>query len=393
MTNTSTNKQHVVIVGGGFGGVFTALELEAIADVTLINQKDHFLFTPLLYEYLSREVEAWHIAPEYSEILKSGVKFIKGEVAEVDLEKKELHLIAGKEKLSYDILVLAIGSVSNFYGIEGAQEHAFEFRKLEDADALRNKLIDTLDAIPPDAAPQDARQMATFVVVGGGASGVELSTKLSDLLHDAFRRRGLRGEPRILLIEMSDKVVPTMADEIRRIVEESLTKSRVEVHTLTSVKHLSAGTIDIEHLGQISTLEVVGVIWTAGVKMPSLIERLGLEKDKRNLIIVEPTLQAIGQREVFAIGDIALCPGVSPQLSGTAQLAVQQSSLVAQNIRALIDGKSLDSKHYVELGEAVSLGMESAALSIGDATYSGALARRTRFAMYTSRLPTWQHRL
>lgn len=393
MANKSTNKQRVVIIGGGFGGLFTALELEDSLNVTLVSHEDHFLFTPLLYEYLSREAEAWQIAPMYSDLLKPEIKFKKADIIDVDLKKKELHSAIRDEKLPYDILILATGGTSNFYGIEGTQEHSFQFRTLEHADALRNKLIDALDAIPPDSAPQDARQLATFAVVGGGASGVELSSKLSDLLHDAFRRRGLRGEPRILLIEQSDKVVPTMTDEIRDIVEESLAKSDVELHTLTTVKRISAKTMDLEHKGKISTLEVSGVIWTAGVKMSPLIEKLDVEKNRQNLIVVRPTLQTIEDQQVFAIGDIALCPNVTPRLAGTAQLAVQQASLLAHNVRALAGGRSLDSKHYREIGESVSLGTENAALLVGNAAYSGVLARQTRFAMYTSRLPTWQHRL
>src|ERR687890_279230 len=221
-------RARILVVGGGFGGLFTALGLARAGDVTLVASEDHFLHTPLLYEYLSGEVEAWHIAPRYPELIGDDkVHFVQGAVTDIDLDRKEVSVAGRVRRLSYDYLVLAVGGVTNFWGIEGAETYALPFRKIRHADELRARMIDALDRIPPDAAPQDARRAATFVVVGGGASGVELATKMSDLLRDAFRRRGLRGEPRVVVVEMANDIVPGMDDQIRKAVADVLQEKLV----------------------------------------------------------------------------------------------------------------------------------------------------------------------
>jgi NADH dehydrogenase len=389
----ATNQPHIVIIGGGFGGLFTALGLSGAGDVTLISDEDHFLFAPLLYEYLSGEVEAWHIAPPYNELLDERVRVVRGEVTEVDLQAREVRIAGRDRPLNYDVLVLAAGAITNYWNIEGAEEHTLPFRKLRHADALRNRMIAALDRVAPDLPPQDIRRALTFAIVGAGASGVELSTKMADLLHDAFKRRALRGEPRVIVVEMSDHIVPGMGDEIRGIVEEALRQSRVEVHTRTRVRRVTNNSITIEHDGEQTEVLTAAVVWTAGVRVNPLIEKLDLEKDKRGLVYVEPTLQVRAHENIFALGDIAFYKDASPQLAGTAQLAVQEAGLAASNIKALLKGEPLETKRFVELGEAVSLGTERAAVLTGGQAFGGALARQARFALYTSRLPTWHHRL
>ena len=383
----------IALIGGGFGGLFTALDLAGAGEVTLISDEDHFLFTPMLYEYLSGEVEAWHIAPPFRELLDESVRVIRGKVTEVDLKAREVSIEGRTRRLAYDFLVLAAGGVTNYARVEGAAEYAMPFRKIAHADALRGQMIATLDGIPPDAPPQDARHATTFVVVGAGASGVELATKMADLLSDAFKRRGLHGEPRVMVLEMGPQIVPGMGDELRASVEEALHKSRVEVHTRTRVRRVTPEGLVFEHADAQTELEAAAVVWTGGVRVSPLIEQLDVEKGERGLLLVEPTLQLLGHKEVFALGDITLYKNTSPRLPGTAQLAFQQAGLVADNIRAILDGSVPGTKYIPELGEAVSLGTESAAVLAGGRVLDGALARQARFALYTSRLPTWHHRL
>jgi len=383
----------ILIVGGGFGGLFSALDLAAIGEVTLISDEDHFLFKPMLYEYLSGEVEAWHIAPNYDELLDQRVKFIRGQVTNIDLESRKATVAERADPLNYDVLVLAIGGVTNYAGVEGAERFSLPFRALADANRLRRRMTKALDHVPPTSAPQDTRGALTFAVVGGGASGVELATKMADLLRDAVRRRALHGEPRVIIIEMTDRLVPGMGEEIRKFVENALAESRVEVHTETSVVSVSERTITLEHNRQQTELETAGVVWVAGVRVNPLIEKLNVERDRRGLILVERTLQVRGYSNVFALGDIAFYPDVVPTLAGTAQLALQEAGLCARNVRALIEGRALKTKHFVELGEAVSLGTEHAAVLSAGKVIGGPLARQARFAMYTARLPTWHHRL
>ncbi|HST52920.1 MAG TPA: NAD(P)/FAD-dependent oxidoreductase [Pyrinomonadaceae bacterium] len=389
----TAGRARILIVGGGFGGLFTAMSLAGAGEVTLVSNEDHFLHTPLLYEYLSGEVEAWHIAPPYRELLDERVRFVEGAATDVDLDKREVAVAGRASRLSYDYLVLAVGGVTNFWGVEGAERNTMPFRKISDADNLRRRMTTTLDLIQPDAAPQDARRSATFVIVGGGASGIELSTKMADLLRDAFRRRGLRGEPRVVVVEMGREIVPGMGDDLRAAIQKVLDEKRVEIHTDTRVVEVTGEGVMFEHAGTRETIEAAGVVWTAGVRVNPLVERLNVEKTHNGLIVIEPTLQIRGRAEVFALGDIANLPNVPPTLAGTAQLAYQQSRLVARNIQALVDGSVPSAGRFEELGEAVSLGTDDAALLVEGRIVSGQLARQARFALYTLRLPTWHQRL
>ncbi len=382
----------VLILGGGFGGLFTALDLAGAGEVTLVNDQDHFLFKPMLYEYLSGEVELWHIAPSFSELLND-VRIVRGAIQSIDLESRSVAIEGRNASLNYDVLVMALGAITNYWRVEGAREFTLPFRAVEDANRLRRRMTEAIDRIQPDAAPQDTREALTFVVVGGGASGVELSTKMSDLLRDAVKRRALAGEPRVIIVEMTDRLVPGMGDEIREYVEHELDRHRIEVHTRTRVARVSKSGLTLEHNGREIEIAAAGIVWVAGVHVNPLIENLNVDKDKRGLIIVEPTLQVRGHQNAFALGDVAFYPDVAPTLAGTAQLALQQAHLCARNVRAFLSGEELKTKHFVELGEALSLGTEHAAVLSAGKVMAGPLARQARFAMYTARLPTWHHRL
>ena len=386
-------KKRIVILGGGFGGLFTALDLSGVDDVTLVCDEDHFVFTPMLYEYFSGEVEAWHIGPTYKELIdEGGVQILVDKATAVDLDAQTVSL-KNHGSINFDVLVLAVGGVTNYAGVEGAEEFSLPFRKIEHADTLRQRMVTTLDRIPPEMPPQDVRRELTFALVGAGASGCELSTKMADLLVDAFKRRALYGEPRVMLLEMGDKVVPGMGQQIREIVEEALLESHVEVHTLTRVVNVTADGVTFEHDGIQEEVKTAGVVWLGGVRMNPLIEQLDVEKNNRGLLTIKPTFQLSQHDNVFALGDIAFYPDADPTLHGTAQLAFQQASIVARNCKALLEGKEMQTKYFEELGEAISLGTERAAVLTGGKAFGGALARQARFALYTSRLPTWHHRL
>src|ERR1051325_7478146 len=329
-------KARVVIVGGGFGGLFTALELGSDYHVTVVSDEDHFLFTPMLYEYLSGEVEQWHIAPAYKELLDPHVNLVRDEVSKIDLEKQLLTFKAQSQSLAYDVLVLAVGGVTNFAGVPGAAAHAIPFRKIAHADELRAKMVAALDRVPPDLPPQDTQSALTFAVVGAGASGMELSTKMADLLRDAFQRRSLRGEPRVLVIEMGDKVVPGMGTEIRKFVEAALLESRVQIHTLTRVVSVTEKSLVLEHDNEQTKINAAAVVWAGGVRVSPLIENLAVEKTSRGLIVVKPTLQVPSRENLFALGDIAFHKDAVPTLAGTAQLALQQARLVAPTVEAFL---------------------------------------------------------
>jgi len=391
----STQQPRILIIGGGFGGVFTALELAGEAEVTLVAPEDHFLLTPMLYEYMSGEVEAWHIAPPLRELLDDKVRFIRGEVTDIDFSAREATIRGRTRRAGYDVLVLAVGGTTNYFDVEGAEEYSIPFRRLSDADKLRQRMIGTLDRIAPDTDPQDARARATFAVIGGGASGVEVASKMADLLNDAFQRRGLAGKPRVMLIEMGKRIVADMGDELHDYVEKSLRESGVDIHTDTRVHRITESSIFFEDDGREEEVKTAGVVWTGGVRVAPLIENLALKRDdkNKNKIVIHDTLQTQSYGEVFALGDIALYKNADAKLSGTAQLAFQQSSLAAANIKAFLKGEKLNTRYLKVQGEAVSLGTEGAAVETAGQVVHGTLARQARFALYMSRLPTWHHRL
>jgi NADH dehydrogenase len=386
-------RNRVVVLGGGFGGLFTALSLAGSADVTLVSDEDHFVFTPMLYEYVSGEVEEWHIAPRYNELFDDNVNLVTGRVNRIDLNLQTVAVESRSDPLSYDVLVLALGGVTNFAGVEGAEQYSLPFRKIQDADRLRARMVEALDHVPPDLPPQDVKRALTFAIVGGGASGVELSTKMSDLLRDAFTRRAIHGEPRVLVLEMGDRVVPGMGEPIREFVEKALLEAHVELHTLTRVVKVTPNSVVTEHQGKQESIDVAGVVWVGGVKVNPVLDQLPVAKHGRGLLQVRQTLQLLDHENVFALGDIAYFPDASPVLAGTAQLAFQQANLVADNVSSFLSGKELKTGHFEELGETVSLGTERAAVLTGGKAFGGALARQARFALYTARLPTWHHRL
>jgi demethylphylloquinone reductase len=387
------SQKRIVILGGGFGGLFTALDLGGAGDVALVSDEDHFTFTPMLYEYLSGEVEEWHIAPRYSELLDDEVRVMNAQISRVDLVSQTVSVKGYNDPLSYDVLVLAVGGMSNYAGVEGAEQYSIPFRKIRDADRLRQTMVEALDRVPPDLPPQDIRHALTFAVVGAGASGVELSTKMADLLRDACKRRNLRAEPRMLLLEMGDRVVPGMGEPIREFVEQALSDSRVEVHTLTRVVKVTEKTVTLEHAGNQEEIEVAAVVWVGGVRMSPIVNQLEVPKTRGGLLKIRPTLQLSEHDNVFALGDIAHYPDASPVLAGTAQLAFQEAGLAARNVKSFLSGEELHTKHIAELGETVSLGTEKAAVLTGGKAVGGPLARQARFALYTARLPTWHHRL
>ena len=387
------SKKKVLIVGAGFGGLFTALELAGSAEVTLVSDTEHFCFRPLLYEYLSGEVEAWHIAPDYKELFGDEINLVRGAVESIDFQNRTAKVSTREDLLNYDALVLAVGGTTNFWNVEGAEEFALPFRGIEDADELRNRMTRALNEISPTLAPPDVREKLTFAVVGGGASGIELATKMSDLLTDAFQRRGLEGEPRVVIYEMNDRLIPGMGEEARSYVEKTLLKSHIEVQLQTKVLEVKPHGIVSESRGERTETETVTTVWTAGVKVNALVEKLDLPKDENGLLLVNQTLQVKDFEAVFALGDIAKLEEVGPTLPGTAQLANQEAALLADNIKAFLDGGTLKTKQFAELGEALSLGTHNAALLVGGSIISGAIAREARFALYTARLPTWHHRL
>ena len=368
----------ICILGGGFGGLYTALYLSRFewvktgrCQITLVEPKDRFLFSPLLYELLTGELKRWEIAPTYSKLLHKSVHFCQQKVESVDLKTRQVKLV-GSQRLTYDYLVLAVGNKARYVDIPGI-EQTLTFRSLADAERLneRLRLLEATD-----------RQCFRVAVVGGGPSGVELACKLSD-------RLGKRG--RVRLIERGEKILKPYSRGVRAAAKRALEKRRVRVNRQTSVKAIEAEKIALIRAGQTLTLPVDLVLWTAGTETWSWVRDLECQHGDRSQVLTRPTLQLVDYPEVFALGDLAEIP--SQKAPATAQVAYQQASCAAKNIKAILTGGRLRSFHYLHLGDMLTLGKGAAIVSSFSINIEGSLGSLLRRLIYVQRLPTLRHRL
>lgn len=375
--------KRICILGGGFGGLYTALRLSQLPwekpdrpEIVLVDRNDRFIFSPLLYELLTGELQTWEIAPPFEEILATtGVQFIQGTVAEVQLEEKRVRLRSG-QALSYDRLVLALGGETPLDRVPGAAEYAIPFRNVTDAYRLAEKLRSLLSS--------DADKIR-IAIVGAGYSGVELACKLAD-------RLGERG--RLRLVEMGDTILRTSPDFNRETARTALTQRGVWIDFETTVDSLSSDTIALTYKGQTDTIPVDIVLWTVGTEVAPAIKTLPLKKNARGQLTTHPTLQVIDYPEVFAVGDLADIRDATGQLvPTTAQAAFQEADYCAWNLWASLSDRPLLPLRYQNLGEMMTLGVDNATLCGLGLKLEGPLAQAARRLVYLYRLPTLNHQV
>lgn len=373
----------ICILGGGFGGLYTALRLNQLAwepfdrpEIILVDQNDRFLFLPLLYELVTGELEIWEVAPPFMELLASTqVQFLQGTVLKIDTTEKQAHLQDGSS-LPYDHLVLALGGETPLDWVSGAADHALSFRSLNDAYLLEERLK-ILESKETDKI--------RVAVIGGGYSGVELACKLGDRLGD-------RGRLRIL--EQGSQILNASSDFNRNTAQRSLDSRGIWVDLETRVKAISTDSLTLEYKGQTDVIPTDLVLWTAGTQVVSPIKELPFEKNQRGQLITSSTLQLASHPEIFAIGDLAATQDGSGQtLPATAQVAYQQADYVAWNLWAGITGRPPLPFHYFPLGEMLSLGLDSATLSGLGLKLEGTPAYVLRRLAYLYRMPTLDHQL
>lgn len=373
----------ICILGGGFGGLYTALRLNSLpwrseqpVEIVLIDQRDRFLFSPLLYELVTGELATWEIAPPYEELLAgTQIRFIQSGVDSIDLAGKQTHLTTG-ETLTYDRLVIALGGETPIDMVPGAAEHAIPFRVVEDAQRLQDKLrrLEMSDV-----------EKIRVAIVGGGYSGVELACKIADRLGD-------RG--RVRLIERSDDILLTSADFNREAAREALSERNVWLDLETSVEKIEADAIQLVYRDQSDTLPVDIVLWTVGTRVVPLLESLGLPHNERKQIKVSTALQVLDHPDIFALGDLADCKDVTgQQVPNTAQSALQQADYVGWNLWASLTDRPLLPFRYQHLGEMMTLGIENATLTGLGLKLEGPLAHVARRLTYLYRMPTINHQI
>ena len=372
----------VVVVGGGFGGLSTALQLASspgAPPVVLIEPQERFLFLPLLYELLSGELRRWEVAPRYSELLAGrGVAWLQERVLSIDTANRRLRT-NGQRELPYSQLVLATGGRPLHTGVPGVEAHALGFRSLADVERLQ-ALVERLVQTP--------RPLQRLVIVGAGASGVELACKLADLL---------QGAAIVELIEQGAELLPNSKAFNREQAQQALLRRDVRLRCGTRVLAVQAEAIELEAAGGAETLNCDAVIWTGGVagSVPELTP--SLELDGRGRLRCDAELRVIGADDLFALGDAAICPGEGDASAGsppaTAQVAFQQARCVATNVLRLQRQQPLERFLWKDLGEMLGLGMGEASVTGMGLTLAGPAAFQLRRLAYLARLPGLQHQL
>ncbi|MGJ3246341.1 MAG: NAD(P)/FAD-dependent oxidoreductase [Elainellaceae cyanobacterium] len=379
----SDQPDRICILGGGFAGLYTALNLSQLPwqlpnkpDIVLVDQRDRFLFSPFLYELLTGELQTWEIAPPFVELLaNTNVRFQQAAVAGISLDERTVYLHDSPE-LSYTQLVLALGGETPVDFVPGAEQHAIPFRTIPDA----YRLEETLKSL--ERSDIDKIRVA---VVGGGYSGVELACKLAERLGDRGRLR---------LIDRGEQILKTSPEFNRETAIQALNERGVWVDLETQVTDIQANSISLEYKGQVDEIPVDIVLWTVGTKVADVIQTLPLKKNDQDQIVVTPTLQAVDHPEIFALGDLADCRDASGQhVPATAQAAFQQAQYASWNIWASVTGRPLLPFRYQNLGEMMTLGMDNATLTGLGIKLDGPLAHIARRLAYLYRMPTFDHQV
>ncbi|MBD2294495.1 NAD(P)/FAD-dependent oxidoreductase [Anabaena sphaerica FACHB-251] len=389
-----------VIVGGGFTGLFTALHLaheHYPRSVILIDKNERFCFKPLLYEYFDGEMDSFQVVPHFSELLKgSGVIFVQDTVQSIDLHQRQVELASGNS-YKYSNLVLALGSVTGYHHVEGANVNAFPFWTQADAIALDRHLRDCLQKAIQTEDVEQRRKLLTVVVVGGGASGVEMAATLADFLpHWYGALGGNSAEIRVILLNHGQKILDgDINDPLRPIAETELQKRTVKIAIIKEAEATAVHPHAIEYKrnNEVTTLPTHTTIWTAGTSTHPLIQDLPIpqeHRDHHNRPLVTPTMQLLDFPEVFAGGDCAAVQDNS--LPPTAQVAYQEGANIARNLKALALGEDCKPSQVDIRGTLLKLGVNDAAANLFNVfEVAGEPAHLIRQGTYLTLLPTPIH--
>ena len=366
MTSPQNATNSVVVVGGGFGGLFSALAIrERLPErpVVVLEPHSNFVFQPHLYELLSGEMQSWEVAPRYRDLLSSRqMVWLQERVNRIDLDAGYLTTDKGS-RLEWGDLILATGTEPNDFGIPGVSQHAQGFHNLNDVATLRERI---------HLLRQQRKSDAALVIVGAGPTGVELACKLADLLE---------GSALIHLIEVGDEILARSRSFNRTKAQAALERRQIRLHLNTSVTAVQDTQVQ---LAGGTSLRHDGLIWSGGsrpslppLKPESLVERSGIS--------INADLRVSGQANVFAIGDSS--HHAEAPWPGTAQVAMQQGEAVAAALAAMAAGQEPEPFEFQDRGEMLSLGLGDATLTGLGITLAGPLAFNLRRATYLTRLP------
>lgn len=389
-----------VILGGGFTGLFTALHLrhqQYFQPLILIDPQERFTFKPLLYEFLSGELRADQVWPRYQELLQgSDVTFVQDAAQAIDLPQRQIELASGS-CYTYGHLILALGSTTSYFGLEGAEENSFQFNTGEDAVTLARHLQHCLQQAS-QMPPQQRQALLTTAIVGAGPAGVELAATLADLLPNWYADLG--GDPQEIRVVLLNRGPEILKGDInrhcRQTAEHALEKRTVAVELVTEAEVIAIHPkqLEFKRQDQAESVQAGTVVWTAGKATHPLIKSLAVpaaHRDQRGRLKVSPTLQLPDFLEVFAGGDCAVVDDQNP-LPPTAQVAYQQGAAIARNLRAISVGHRPSSAEVKLRGSLMKLGLGESTANLFDRfELKGKVGHTIREATYLELLPTPIH--
>lgn len=376
MENTKPSKKpKVVIIGAGFGGLWAARALaNKPVDVLVIDYNNYHTFLALLYQVAAAELEAEDIAYPVRSVFSNtpNIDFVLAHARRIDLQNRTIQ--TDTETVTYDYLILATGSITSSFGVPGVEENTFFLKTLEEAVALKNHIICCFETAARQTEEERTRSLLTFVIVGGGATGVEYAGALSELICGPL----IKDYPtidfsmaRIILLEASDKLVANMPEAVRLYTLEKLKKMGVEVRLGAAVAKVSPGAVIMKGNDNISAQTVV---WTAGVCGEPLAGISGIPVTKDGRVFVGDTLQVPHHPEIYVIGDLAAINGGKRLLPMVAQVAIQSGNASAQNILRQIEGEEPQPFAYHDRGSMITIGRKAAGVAIGSRTFTGFFA-------------------
>lgn len=382
MMTQKENLPHVVIIGGGFGGLYAAKALgRAPVKITLVDKRNFHLFQPLLYQVATGGLSPGDICSPLRAVLsrQKNTLVLKAEAVDVLPEQRKVVLDTGE--LEYDTLIVSTGLSNYYFGHDEWEESAPGLKSLEDALEIRRRVLMAYEEAERQSDPEVQRACLTFVVVGGGPTGVELAGALAELAHHTLKGDFKRIDPtrtEILLLEGTDRILPVYPPSLSAKAAESLGKLGVTVRTNTLLTDVDGDTITIRSGDATEQISTCAVLWAAGMRATPmgkvLAERSGAELDRMGRLIVEPDLSVPGYPKVHVIGDLARCTQDGAPLPGVAPVAMQQGRYVADVIRQRLEGKSPPPFRYRDKGSLAVIGRNAAVAHLGRYRFGGFVA-------------------
>ena len=399
----STNgRTQIVILGGGFGGMYTAMHLEKLlahepnVDITLVNRENFFLFTPMLHEVAASDLDITHIVNPIRKLLHRA-NFFEGDVEYIDLPNQRVGVSHGYEphphELPYDHLVLALGSITNFFNLPGLEEHALTMKSLGDAIHVRNRMIANLEEASSECSVQGRAPLLSVVVAGGGFAGAETIAGINDFLRESIKFYPNIDEEmlRIVLVHPGEVILPELGPKLGAYAQKKLAQRGVDIRTNTRVTGVTEHGVT---LSDGSTIPSCTVIWTAGTSPNPLLAALPCTKERGRLVVNE-YMEVPEWPGVWALGDCALVPDrkTGTYYPPTAQHALREGKVLARNMAATLRGGQKKPFIFKTLGQLAAIGRRTGVANILGVNFSGFIAWWLWRTIYLSKLPRLEKKL